>query len=191
MMKLTIPLTSLCAAMTLVACGSAPTRVYTLQPVATHGAPARYAGPPIRVAAVHLPAELDRSEIVTELDNGQLRINDLDHWAAPLSKIAQQTLSADLVARLPAGKVAFPRLPASGAAAELRVDILRVSTGSEARMQASWQLTLEHQPERSGVVDLQDTPKGAADEVATRLSTLLARLADAIAKDLAEAAPSS
>lgn len=173
----------------LAACGSAPTRVYTLQPIAPDKSPVAYEGPPVRVAAVHFPADLDRIEIMTERPDGEMHINDLDHWAAPLSKLAQQTLSADLVGRLPAGKVAFPRLPASAGGVELRVDILRVSTRDGVHLVASWQLALDPHTDRSGVVTLPDEPRtGASGLVARSLSVLLARLADQIAADLPQAA---
>src|ERR1700689_5475561 len=91
-------------------CRSAPTRLYSLSMLPASQAKVPYAGPPVRVDAVHLPAETDRVEITTQMATGGLEIHEFDHWAAPLSKMARQTLTADLIARLPPGTVIFPSL---------------------------------------------------------------------------------
>jgi uncharacterized lipoprotein YmbA len=169
----------------LVGCVSAPTRLHTLQPQAGGASPAAYDGPPVRVAAVTFPADIDRVELVTEDAGGNLKVNDLDHWAAPLSKLAQQTLTGDLLGRLPPGKVAFPQLPAGGPVAELRVDILRLPSGGASSMAASWEVTLDSHTQRLGVVHLPDEARGwSAEAEVQHLSTLLARLADEIAAAL-------
>jgi hypothetical protein len=166
----------------LVGCASAPTRLHTLEPQAAGASPAAYDGPPVRVAAVTFPADIDRVELVTEDAGGNLKVNDLDHWAAPLGKLAQQTLTGDLLGRLPPGKVAFPQLPASGPVAELRIAILRLPSGGRSSLAASWELTLDTHVQRSGVVNLPDVARGrSADAEAQDLSNLLARLADEIA----------
>jgi uncharacterized lipoprotein YmbA len=56
---------------------------------------------------VHIPPALDRIEILSEVAPGEFKVNDLDHWVAPLGPVARQTLTADLIARLPQGRVIF------------------------------------------------------------------------------------
>jgi uncharacterized lipoprotein YmbA len=103
---------------------------------------APYVGPALRVDSVHVPPSMDRIEITTERAPGEFRINDLDHWAAPLARLARQTLTADLVLRLPAGRVIFPHLDKTQGAIGISVDILAFSAGAKgARLEASWTVT--------------------------------------------------
>lgn len=170
----------------LAACQSAPTRMFTLYAVAP-GAPREgYDGPPLRIDAVHFPPELDRIEIIRDVGPGELRLSDLDHWSAPLGQSARQALSADLVARLPAGKAIFPHLAKPAGALGVTVDVLDFKTdGRGVLLQASWVVTGAGQgaaPARSGgTVTLHtDAPAADAAATATALSALLGQLADRI-----------
>jgi len=171
----------------LSACSSAPTRLFTLYPVAPN-APSAYVGPPIRVDAVHLPPALDRIEVVSEVSPGELKINDLEHWSAPLSQQARQTLSADLIARLPPGSVLYPHLVKPDGALGLSVDILELKSGaSGASLQASWVITATKPAPNAirGSVSLRlDQPTVDATGAAHDLSSLLGQLADHIVTDL-------
>ena len=74
-------------ALSLAGCGhSPPTRFYTLDPVAPPS-PQAYAGPALRIGQVYVPAVLDRSELVREPGAGQLKVDDFDHWGAPLGQL--------------------------------------------------------------------------------------------------------
>ncbi len=106
----------------LGSCAGAPTRIYTLYAVAP-GGPSVYAGPPVRVDVVNFPAALDRIEVVRNGAPGELELSDTAHWSAPLGDVARQTLAADLIARLPAGKALFPDLPKPAGALGVSVDL--------------------------------------------------------------------
>jgi uncharacterized protein len=190
-----IPLRNLlCVGLCILAvsgCRSAPTRLHSLRTL-----PAQvivpYTGPAVRVDAVHLPADMDRAEITTQSAAGGLTIHELDHWAASLPRMAQQTLTADLVARLPPGKVILAPLDKPDHALGLNVAILR--SGSDAKgavFVASWQASADNASTRSGdLVTLASDAAGTPSEVADRLSELLAQLADRIAAQLAQSAAS-
>ena len=173
-------------------CRSAPTRLHSLRTL-----PAQvtmlYAGPAVRVDAVHLPADMDRAEITTRSAAGDLTIHELDHWAASLPRMAQQTLTADLVARLPPGKVILAPLDKPDHALGLNVVILRSSSDAKgAVFMASWQASADNAPTRSGdLVTLESDAAGTPSEVADRLSELLSQLADRIAAQLGQSAGSS
>jgi uncharacterized protein len=173
-------------------CRSAPTRLHSLRTL-----PAQvvvlYAGPAVRIDAVHLPADMDRAEITTQSAAGDLTIHELDHWAASLPRMAQQTLTADLVERLPPGKVILAPLDKPERALGLNVVILRSSSDAKgAVFVASWQASAGNAAARSGdLVTLEWDAAGTPSEVANRLSELLARLADRIAAQLAQSAASS
>jgi uncharacterized protein len=171
----------------LAACHSAPTRIYTLYPVNPSRAVVAYQGPPVRIDAVHIPPALDRIEVTTTVSPGELKINDNDHWSAPLLQVARQTLSMDLASRLPPGSVLAPRLAKPDGALGVSVDMLDFSSADgTARLSASWTLTPDSHgasPQRVVVLTTRDSVASASSTART-LSDLLAQLADHLADDL-------
>jgi len=135
----------------LAGCRSATTRLHSLSMLPPAQGAVLYAGPAVRVDAVHLPADMDRAEITTRSATGGLAIQEFDHWSAPLPKMAQQTLAADLVARLPPGKVILAPLDKPDGALGLNVVILRFSTDvNGAVFVASWQASAGRRRIRNG-----------------------------------------
>ncbi len=173
----------------LAGCQSAPTRLYTLSAVATAEPRSTYGGPPIRVDVVRFAPDLDRIEIVRDAGFGELRLSDVDHWSAPLGELARQALSADLLARLPAGKAVFPHLMKPAGAFGVSVDVLDFEADRQgARLQASWEVTGNGATPSAngGTVTLrQNLPATNAAAVAQSLSALLGQLADHIVAQLA------
>jgi uncharacterized lipoprotein YmbA len=172
----------------LMCCSSTPTRTYTLYPVAPVSTPTAYAGPAIRIDAVHIPPALDRIEVVSGLGQAELKVSDQDHWSAPLAELAKQALSADMVARLPSGRVIFPHLAKSVGAAGVNVDILDFRAGkNDAYLEASWIIA----PSNSDASHRRTAQlRGSGSDANTTstadvLSVLLAQLADQIVADLA------
>jgi len=166
------------------ACQSAPTRLYTLYSVPPAASAGAYAGAPIRVDAVHFPPALDRIEMIRDDAPGEMHLSDVDHWSAPLSQTARQTLAADLVLRLPAGKAIFPHLTKPDGALGVTVDVLEFTTERrEARLQAGWVVNAVGQSSasRGGTVTLRTRTAGDdATATAQALSALLGQLADRI-----------
>jgi uncharacterized lipoprotein YmbA len=142
------------------------------------------------VDAVHVPPSLDRIEMVQDIAPGELRIRDMDHWSAPLGETARQALSADLLVRLPQGRLVFPSLAKPAGALGVSVDILAFHTDGEgAELQASWQVTgsaAEPAPQLRAVSLHLDTPAAGTAPAATARawSGLLAQLADRIVASL-------
>ena len=100
----------LACALLLCGCGSSPkTQFFLLDSVSGAQVPR---GRPIQVAAVHIPADLDRQEMVSEPAPGKLDLDSPDRWAAPFDEMVQRTLTQDLAQRLPAQDVIFPNEPA-------------------------------------------------------------------------------
>jgi uncharacterized lipoprotein YmbA len=176
-------------AVTLGACHSAPTRIYSLDPVVPAARVDTYQAPALRVDTVNVPASWDRIEILNLSASGKLEVGDFDHWSAPLAQIARQTLSDDLDQRLPSGSVIYPRLPKPDGALGINVDILEFTVaGSQASMRASWLIV--------PAVGLQSAKRSAASlqgpmtstqpaGVARAWSDLIGQLADRIAADAA------
>jgi uncharacterized lipoprotein YmbA len=176
------------AAVLLAACRSAPTRVFTLDAIASTVPAAGYAGPAIRVDAIKVPPAWDRIELLQATGRGEWRIDDLDQWAAPLGQLMRETLTADLATRLPPDRVIFPSLPKPPGALGLRIEVLDFRAGaSGARLEAGWLVTpsdaarpaLAHRI----VLDATEPAEGAA-ATARSLAQLLARLADAVVAQL-------
>jgi len=129
---------SVAIALTLGACHSSPTRIYGLDAAVPANRVDAYQAPALRIDTLSVPASWDRIEILT-VSAGRLQIRDFDHWSAPLAQIARHTLSDDLDQRLPTGSVIYPRLPKTGDALGVNVDILEFNVvGSQASMRASW-----------------------------------------------------
>jgi uncharacterized lipoprotein YmbA len=170
--------------------------LYTLEPAApARGAATGCAGAPIRIDAVHIPASLDRPELVRDDGGGRFTVSDNDHWAAPVGELLRRVLTQDLSAQLAAGKVIYPEAPKLPGSSGLVVDILSISpAGDRGEMDASWTLipasSADGKPpaadrQRTVRVTTQTVGKGVDGNAAT-LSALAAQLAAAIALDLAQ-----
>ena len=112
---------------------------------------------------------------------------------APLGQGIRQALTADLVARLPEGRVIFPHLAKLPKTISIRVEILEFNTDRRgARLQASWLGTSdEAQPRSLGETMVLQTPVSGTGSrsIATALSKLIAQLADRIVAELLQPAP--
>ena len=174
----------------LAGCAGAKTQFYTLAPVASGPAPAyaaAYTGPPVRVDAVHVPAALDRLELVEPDGPNAVKVRDLAHWAAPLGEMSRRVLTQDLAARLPQGEVVFPESPKPEGARGIVVDMLALTPGPDGvTLDASWSVlpATRGGPLRQRQARL--TTPSTGDQPAA-ISALLAQLADRIAADLAGA----
>jgi uncharacterized lipoprotein YmbA len=177
-------------AMALCACHSAPTRIHALEATTPAARVDSYRAPPLRVDSVHVPLGWDRLEILSPTNAGELKIDDFDHWSAPLAQLVRQVLSADLDARLPAGTVVFPHLSKPPGALGINVDILDFTIGSsQGSMSASWSITpAAGSPSARRDVTMLHTALATSDPaaVAHAWSVLLGQLADRIAADAAQ-----
>ena len=176
--------------LTLCGCHSAPTRIHTLEPAAPAARFESYRAPPLRIEAVHVPLGWDRLEFLSPTGGGELKIDDFDHWSAPLAQLVRQVLSGDLETRLPPGTVVYPHLPKPAAALGINVDILEFSLdSSQGSMSVGWSITpAEGAQGARRDVALLHTPVTNSDPaaVARAWSNLLGQLADRIAADAAQ-----
>ncbi len=181
----------------LTACAGATTRFYTLQPAGgPGGARSAYAGPPFRVDAVHIPAALDRPELVRNVSGDRFVVSDNDHWAGPLGELFRRVLTQDLADKLPVGAVVYPDAPKPAGAGGLVVDILDVTPlGGAVVMDVSWTLLpSQGHTENNGAPEAMrqrtlrlSTPAvgGSVNGNAMELSALADQLSAKIATDLA------
>lgn len=169
------------------ACSSSPpTRFFTLSPVPPAGAAKSYAGPPVKVADIQVPPDMDRLELVRQSAGNELSVDDFAHWAAPLGDLARTALTQDLAQRLPAGRVVYPDVPEPEGTWHLSVDLLSFTCAPDrASLEASWSLSAKSKPagsprqlRLSGSCGIDGPAEAAA------LSSLLGQLADAVAADM-------
>lgn len=144
---------------------------------------------PVQLTAVHIPAELDRPELVTQTSANQLTIHETDRWGAPLGQMMRRTLAQDLLTRLPAGSFVLPDAPAPPDTRKLVVTVLNAETDSSGTLalQASWTL-LSGQASQAVLTQQVSLTSGMASRDATAqaaaLSHLLGQLADRISASI-------
>ena len=170
----------------LAGCASPPSTTLTLDvaPPRAETVRAGYAGPPVAIPAVHVPAAIDRVEVVRQVAAGQVEIDDFARWSAPLGTLARDALVRDLIARLPSGSVLPPGTAGSGRrATTIDVTILSYDAiGPGAKMQAAYRILPGG---TTRLVTLETSPGGEQPAtVATKWSDLIGRLSDRITDDL-------
>jgi uncharacterized lipoprotein YmbA len=176
----------------LGACGATPdTHYYMLSAVAPAAAPAAAAtgaAAPIRLDAVTIPAELDRTQIVRRSGPNQLDLLGLDRWAAPLDEQIRRVLSDDLGRRLP-GRVVGPAAPAiSEETGIIAVDVDRFDADRQGHVVliADWSLVAAGRAvsRRTETIELDASGADPASSAAA-MSGALGQFADRIAAALA------
>jgi len=121
-------------------CGaSPPSRFYTLDAVAPPStAPAaRYA---VIVGPVSVPASVDRPEFVVQVAPNQVRLDEFNRWAAPLSDSIARTVAGDLAQLLASPDVATAPLAHFKPAYRVTISVQRFDSidGQAAVLDAVW-----------------------------------------------------
>lgn len=129
--------------MTLAACGTSPkTHYFTLAVVPQQQPRMERIATPVTVAAVHLPAALDRRQMVRRTGANTVAVSDQDRWSAPLADMTRRVLAENLAARLGPQKVVLPEAPSPPGTAEIVVTIADFgpSTAGSVRLDGNWSL---------------------------------------------------
>jgi uncharacterized lipoprotein YmbA len=94
-----------CAAALLTGCSSAPSRFYTLSSTATGDGKSQvnYA---VAVGPVTVPTEVDRPQFTLLVTQNEVRVDEFNRWAEPLSVGIARVIGADLGALLGTPRVA-------------------------------------------------------------------------------------
>lgn len=165
---------------------------YVLVALPPSAAPAGDAakGPAVVLSPISLPGYLDRPQIVSSRDPGQLELAGRDRWSEDLDENATRVLAEDLAERLPSERVGVLR-PESAAtkATRLAVEVSRFEREADGSVSlvARWSLRRHGQAEaylvrRSSIRAITETDDTAGTVLA--MSRALAELADEIAKAL-------
>lgn len=170
---------------------SPPTQFYTLDAVQPRDRTLHGSTGPIQVAPVHMPAILERQEIVTQRGASRIILSNRNRWAAPLGEMTRRTLTQDLQERLSASQVVLPEQPAPAGTREVIVEVLRFQSDpmGEVVLQGSWSLVASgaDAPSLTRSIALTEhagTPN-YTDQVEA-MSRLVGRLADDIVSALGQ-----
>lgn len=179
---------AMAALVMLHSCASSPpTHYVTLNDVP--GAVGAVPVHPVQLTTVHIPAELDRPEVVTQPAPNQLEISETERWAAPLGQLMRLTLARDLQTRLPEGVFVLPDSPAGADTRALVVNLTHIELPSNGALtiDATWTLVTrrpdhivftQHATLRAAVMSNDVDAKAAA------MSQVLGELADQIADSM-------
>ena len=179
-----------CTCLLIYGCASSPAvHFYALDAVTPAADVAPASGDPVQIASVHMPATLDRRQIVREEAPNRLTISDENRWGAALPDMTHRVLSEDLMLRLPAGRVVLPQQPPTARTGAISVDILSfgVDATGTVVLDGSWSL-VPHGEETAGASHRlqlrQPAIHGDYADQARVMSVLLGQLSDSMALEL-------
>lgn len=167
------------------ACASSPpTRFYTLSETAPETHPASQPGVgTVFIYRVTIPGEIDRPQLVRQMDANRLQIAEEDRWGAPLDEMIRRVLSGDLARRLALSAVAN-----AGRQHLLSVDIREFygDANCNVTLRAAWTpkqagTTAHPEPAQATTEDIHVSVIGACpDSLPATMSVALGQLSDRI-----------
>lgn len=133
------------ACLTLVAagCSSVPVRFHSLvPPPATAESEGVFTANRVELTSVHVPAMVDRSELVVRERNGGTAILEQDQWISSLQDELESAISLELARQLK--PMRFPGASGTGERVRVGVDVERFDgePGSYAVVEARWRIAL-------------------------------------------------
>lgn len=183
------------------ACASPPTNFYALRGAGTPAA-AQDAGTPagptamptagptvgpkptVAVGPVSIPAQVDRPQIVLGTGTNQLRVDEFNRWAAPLSDNIAGVLVENLAQRLGGAEVWIAGQGARTPQVRIGVIVQRfeIGPGEAVVFEALWTVRPKTGPVRSGHTAVREPTGGSGIDAAVAAhSRALARASDDIA----------
>ncbi len=188
-MKHLIYIPLLLSVVLLNGCSSAPIQFYMLN--AQTGTPplvnALPAGTVLGLGPIHLPAYLDRPQLVTALSEHQYQLDEQSRWAERLDENIARALSLSLAKQLGIDQlVRYPWAARQAVDFQISLDILELhqTTSGQSRFSVQWQLKKADQAAIGKRFDCSEAAgKGAEASVAAQsrcLTRLSVELADAV-----------
>jgi len=177
--------TACVVAIVAAACASTPAaRFYTLSAAPGPAAPSSDLS--VAVGPVTVPAAVDRPQIVVTTGPNQVRLDEFNQWASPLSNSIARVVAENLVAMLGTPRVTItPQTLSAGADYRAAIEVQRFDStlGEAAALDAVWTVTRARdgkaQTARTTVREPASAP--AYDALAAAHSRALARLSRDIA----------
>jgi uncharacterized lipoprotein YmbA len=178
----------------LTACSSTPTRLYTLDGVATASPAPRPSPLAISVGPVSIPPIVDRPEIVVATGPNEVRLAETHQWAAPLASQLSRAVAQNLVTLLGTPRVTqFPQTSAAGAQFRAEVEVQRFESraGDAAILDAVWTVRRMQDGEtRTGRTTVRESvPDASYEALAAGHSRAVARLSADMAQAIGALTP--
>ncbi|WP_445369025.1 PqiC family protein [Methylomonas sp. BW4-1] len=188
-MKHIIYLPMLLSVLLLAACSSQPIQFYMLS--AETGAPSAVVLPPdtvLGLGPIHLPAYLDRPQLITALSEHQYELDDQHRWAERLDDNIARVLRLSLAKQLGIDQVVrYPWAPRQAIDYQISFDILELhqTASGQSRFSVQWQLKKAEQVLLGKRFECSEAAgKGAEASVAAQ-SRCLTRLSIELANEIA------
>lgn len=192
-MKHIIYLPMLLFALLLNACGSTPMQFYMLN--AETGAPlsgtALPAATVLGLGPVHLPAYLDRPQLVTALSEHQYQLDEHSRWAERLDENITRALGLSLAKQLGIEQVVrYPWAPRQAIDYQISFDILELhqTAAGQSRLSVQWQLKKAEQVIKGKRFECSEAAADDAEAIVTAQSRCLTRFSAELADTLRQAA---
>jgi uncharacterized protein len=175
-------------------CTSAPVRYYTLTPPPDRTLPAPETIP-IEVRVVHIPPQLNRSELMVRNGSTEVTLLENERWASPLNDEIKDALRLELQRRL--GRTTGLGPTFTKLSLDIDVQHLEAGLGRYALLEASWSATSSDAGRESPGVRVTTCAFHAEEKIQTGYAEIvegyqrdIARLADAIVAALTSPASS-
>lgn len=134
-------------------CRSAPTHYHTLVPAPVDGSTAqRTPSYNIEIAAVKIPAQVDRLELVVRQRDGGVALLENELWIAPLADELRSALSVELVRRLSSADAHDPRRDLGPITVRVDIERFESAPGDYALVEALWRLRVNSKIRHDEVV---------------------------------------
>jgi uncharacterized protein len=121
-------------------CTSAPVRYYTLTPPPGKTPPASQISPAIDVRVVHMPPQLNRTELMIRTGPTEVTLLENERWVSPVNDEIKDALRLELQGRL--SRMAELRPAFTKLTLDIDVRHLESELGQYALLEASWSATL-------------------------------------------------
>ena len=192
-MKNLIYLPMLLSVLLLNACGSTPMQFYMLN--AETGAPlsgtALPAGTVLGLGPIHLPAYLDRPQLVTALSEHQYQLDEHSRWTERLDENITRALGLSLAKQLGIEQVVrYPWAPRQAIDYQISFDILELhqTAAGQSRLSVQWQLKKAEQVIKGKRFECSEAAADDAEAIVTAQSRCLTRFSAELADTVRQAA---
>jgi uncharacterized lipoprotein YmbA len=123
-----------------VGCTSAPVRYYTLTPPPDRTLPASETTVAIDVRVVHIPLQLNRSQLMVRAGPTELTLLENERWASPVNDEIKDAVRLEVQRRL--GRMSGSRSAFTKLTLDIDVRQLEAELGRYAMLEASWSAIL-------------------------------------------------
>ena len=170
----------------VVGCTSVPVHYYTLAPIPDKNLPAVQTTPAIDVRIVHIPAQLNRSELMVRTGPTEVTLLENERWVSPVNDEIKDALRLELQRSL--SRMTGLRPDLTKLTLDIDVQRLEAELGRYAVLEASWSANSSAAGQPAGVARVTTCAFRAGQEIHSGYAGMvegyqreIAALADAIA----------